>query len=152
MKKSTMIWVGVGIVALLAIPVILLANRRKDKDDSNIKSKKKPKGSILVGELETITEEEFKKNIPAPRHSGGLIKGIEQAIFSLPTYEVISKGKLPMRIKKDVNSDIVGTLESGEKVKGSVAKDGWVQIAKGKGGFVREKNLKKVADGAAAIK
>ena len=154
MKKNTVIWIVIGVVALAAIPVVVMATRRR-KDETPEKKKGK-KSSVTAGPTEKQTEEEFEKDRQKATQLPGAIGGIGAAVTALlatlPTYEVVSAGNLNIRKEPNTTSEIIGTLKSGEKVKGSVPKDGWIQVAKGKQGYVSARFMKKIAEGTAAVK
>jgi len=158
MKKSTVIWIVIGVVALAAIPFVVMAAKPKDKDKDKTPEKKKgKKSSVTAGPTEKQTEEEFEKDRQKLNQSLGPLGGIGAAVTAflatLPTYEVVtSSGDLNIREKPNTTSAIIGTLKKGEKVKGSVPKDGWIQVAKGKQGYVSARFMKKVAEGTAAVK
>ena len=147
MKKNTMIWVSVGVVLLLAVPLVVLATRRKKK-----------KSSVVAGDPEKQTKEQFEadrreaeKNIPKmPRVIFG---GLNEYIASMPTYVVSTRGSdLNIRKEPNANAEIIGKLKNGTRVKGNPPKDGWVQLARADRAFVSANFLKKVADGTAALK
>ena len=152
MKKSTMIWVGVGVVLLLAVPVVVMAARRRKTD----KPPEKKKSSVFAGSPEVQTQQQFEadriaaEKKPAPV---GPLGGLTQYVESLPTYVVSTKGG-DVNIRKEPNttSEIIGKLKNGTKVKGNPPKDGWVQLARADRAFVSANYLKKVAAGTAAVK
>lgn len=147
MKKSTMIWIGVGVVLLLAVPVVVMAARRRKP------SEPKKKSTVIADDPIKQTQAEFeadrKKTTPAPGPFGGLT----EIIASMPTYVVSTKGG-DVNIRKEPNttSEIIGKLKNGAKVKGNAPKNGWVQLARADRAFVSANYLKKVADGTAAVK
>ena len=139
-----MIWVSVGVVLLLAVPLVVLATRRKKK-----------KSSVVAGDPEKQTKEQFE----ADRREAekkiflGPLGGLGKLIESMPTYVVSTRGSdLNIRKEPNANAEIIGKLKNGTRVKGNPPKDGWVQLARADRAFVSANFLKKVADGTAALK
>jgi len=147
MKKNTMIWVGVGVVLLLAVPVVVMAARRRTKRGGSTVSADNPI---------TQTREQFEADQRAAEKKPvavGPLSGLNQFISTLPTYVVTTKGSdLNIRKEPNSNAEIIGKLKNGTKVKGNAPKDGWVQLARADRAFVSANFLKKVADGTAAVK
>jgi uncharacterized protein YgiM (DUF1202 family) len=144
MKNNTALIV-VGVIVLLAVPVVVMAARRRKKS------------SVSAGSPEKQTQAEFEadraKATPLPGPLGGIGAAVTAFLATLPTYQVVTQGsELNIRKEPNTTSEIIGKLKNGEKVKGSVPKNGWIQVAKGKQGFVSARFMKKVADGVAAVK
>lgn len=137
MKNNTALIV-VGVVLLLAIPVTVLALRKRDKDDKKDKGDKGDKG-----------DKDNKGTVVPPPFSP--VGGLMQYIASLPTYVVTGEG-VNIRQEPNTSSKILGKLKKGEKVKGNEPKDGWVQLARADRAFVSANYLRKVSSGAAAVK
>lgn len=148
MKNNTALIV-VGVVLLLAIPVTVLALRKRDKDDK--KNKDKKKSSVVAGSPEVQTQQQFEKDRQAATTLPGPISGLTQYIASLPTYVVTGEG-VNIRQEPNTSSKILGKLKKGEKVKGNAPKDGWVMLARADRAFVSANYLRKVAEGASAVK
>jgi len=144
MKKNTIILVSVGVVLLLAIPLVVLATRRKTK-----------KSSVVAGDPEKQTKEQFEadRREAEKKISLGPLGGLGKLIESMPTYVVSTRGSdLNIRKEPNANAEIIGKLKNGTRVKGNPPKDGWVQLARADRAFVSANFLKKVADGTAALK
>lgn len=144
MKKNTIILVSVGVVLLLAIPLVVLATRRKKK-----------KSSVVAGDPEKQTKEQFEadRREAEKKISLGPLGGLGKLIESMPTYVVSTRGSdLNIRKEPNANAEIIGKLKNGTRVKGNPPKDGWVQLARADRAFVSANFLKKVADGTAALK
>jgi len=144
MKKNTIILVSVGVVLLLAIPLVVLATRRKKK-----------KSSVVAGDPEKQTKEQFEadRREAEKKISLGPLGGLGKLIESMPTYVVSTRGSdLNIRKEPNANAEIIGKLKNGTTVKGNPPKDGWVQLARADRAFVSANFLKKVADGTAALK
>lgn len=147
MKNNTALIV-VGVVLLLAIPVTVLALRRRKPDE---KPGGKKKSSVVAGSPEVQTQQQFEKDRQAATPLPGPISGLTQYIASLPTYVVTGEG-VNIRQEPNTSSKILGKLKKGEKVKGNAPKDGWVMLARADRAFVSANYLRKVAEGASAVK
>ena len=148
MKKSTIIWIVVGVVALAAVPVVVMAARGRRKD---ITPDKKPgkKASVSAGPTEKQTEEEFERDRAAankPVLTGNPLFDIGQtvaaAVKDARDYVVVTKGSdLNVREKPSATSEKIGSVANGTVVKAKPSgTPGWFALVKG--GYVSSNFLR----------
>lgn len=140
MKKNTIIWIVIGVVALAAIPVVVMANRRR-KDETPEKKQGK-KSSVTAGPTEKITEQEYNAPIKTGNPLFDIGQSVSTAVKDLRDYVVVTKGSdLNVREKPSATSEKIGSVANGTVVKAKPSgTTGWFVLAKG--GYVSSNFLR----------
>lgn len=140
MKRSTLIITGSLVaVGLLAFFLARAANRRKSRSEAEPKPKRK--GSIIVDQLDTISQEDYDKltskpSVPISATSGGQAFNMASSIFGTLTkyadYEVATQ-TMPLNVREnpDSKAKIVASLPKGSTIKGKASGvKGWFEVSK----------------------
>jgi hypothetical protein len=141
MKRSTLIITGSLVaVGLLAFFLVRAAKRRKS---TPVVPEPKPKrrGSVIVDQLDTISQEEYDKltskpSVPISATSGGqafnMASNILGTLTNYADYEVATQ-TMPLNVREnpDSKAKIVASLPKGSTIKGKASGvKGWFEVSK----------------------